>query len=356
METEMTTTKVSTKATTITEFASFSKCWIFKYIICFLLLFYNTMKGYCYIDGDRNPACCNSCAFQGLKCEFYSKEDVPKGTIPVKKTMETMKQRLHEYSDNKWREWYEKNPDRHKKKGALLTPRKSEICKGYCYYFGDRRPATCKYCVYGGVKCVYYSGLCLPYLNLGDNPEWTMKYRMAYPKEYKRELEEPEPEIETSNEEVDWRLSFKAVDYLKLIGGVFASLIGAIAAAWISPIFQIFTELFFGLIKIFTGIDFGVTQDLNEPYDEGFFNADFLSRWQYWASLLFMVIVWIGEHYKSCYNKEMHPKNRKGIVPIFEWMATVLFVIVAFLNFNLFISTLIGPVFVMFCFYITAKR
>ena len=130
------------------------------------------------------------------------------------------------------------------------------------------------------------------------------------------------------------------------LGGIGVCLLLGFPMAYFGQLFQIFTEFIFNMLGTF--LESGPhPENLFESYGDNFFYADFANRYVYWVSL--MVAVWSWSGYDS--------RFEAGKIDHFMRVVfTTVFLIVALTNFNLFISSILGPLFVIFGLLITARR
>ena len=130
------------------------------------------------------------------------------------------------------------------------------------------------------------------------------------------------------------------------LGGICACFVLGFPMAYIGQLFQLFTMFIFDMLGIF--ISSGPHSEVwSESYQDSFLYADFSSRYLYWTSLMIAALSWIN------YN----PKYEAGkIERNLRIGGTLLFLIVTLMNFNLFISSIVGPLFLIVGLFITAKR
>lgn len=131
-----------------------------------------------------------------------------------------------------------------------------------------------------------------------------------------------------------------------VLGGVCACFVLGFPMAYIGQLLQMFTMFIFDMLGIF--ISSGPHSEVwSESYQDSFLYADFSSRYLYWTSL--MIAAWSWINYNPRYEAgEVECNLRIG--------GTILFLIMALVNFNLFISSIVGPLFLIVGLFITAKR
>lgn len=119
-----------------------------------------------------------------------------------------------------------------------------------------------------------------------------------------------------------------------------------VPAAYVGQLLQLFTDFVFGILGVF--FTSGPHPEVwSESFKDSFFYADFLNRYVYWASLILAIWSW----------DDFNPKfETKGLELYMRIGCTSLYVIIALLNFGLFISTIVGPLFIIFGLLLTAKR
>lgn len=130
------------------------------------------------------------------------------------------------------------------------------------------------------------------------------------------------------------------------LGGICACFVLGFPMAYIGQLFQLFTMFIFDMLGIF--ISSGPHSEVwSESYQDSFLYADFSSRYLYWTSL--MIAAWSWINYNPRYEAGVVERNlRIG--------GTILFLTMALVNFNLFVSSIVGPLFLIVGLFITAKR
>lgn len=130
-----------------------------------------------------------------------------------------------------------------------------------------------------------------------------------------------------------------------LIGIVVCVVLG-FPMAYIGQLLQLFSMFVFDVLEIlFTS---GPRPEVwSETFKDSFFYAEFPNRYIYWTSLILAIWNWYGYDSK---------REAKGIELYLRVGSTALFAVVALLNIGLFISSVIGPLFILFGLFITAKR
>lgn len=121
------------------------------------------------------------------------------------------------------------------------------------------------------------------------------------------------------------------------------SLLSALVLAPILQVFVVFAGFFFDIIGFFIGVgepgDSWVTKT-----EDFFFYATFKEAYIYGVALLWSAVVW------------MNGGNAKGMLLVLRYIVTILSCIAAICLPHLFISTIIGPIFIIFGLAYRAKR
>ena len=121
------------------------------------------------------------------------------------------------------------------------------------------------------------------------------------------------------------------------------SLLSATILAPILQVLVVFAGFFFDIIGFFIGVgepgDSWVTKT-----EDFFFYATFKEAYIYGVALLWSAVVW------------MNGGNAKGILLVLRYIVTILSCIAAICLPHLFISTIIGPIFIIFGLAYRAKR
>jgi len=130
------------------------------------------------------------------------------------------------------------------------------------------------------------------------------------------------------------------------LSGIGVFIVLGFPMAYIGQLFQLFTMFIFDMLGVF--MSSGPHPEVwSESYKDSFFYANFSSRYLYWTSL--MIATWSWINYDPRYEAgEIERNLRIG--------GTGLFLIVALMNFNLFVSSIVGPLFLIVGLFITAKR
>lgn len=159
-------------------------------------------------------------------------------------------------------------------------------------------------------------------------------------------------QIDIERVEEEWQKKIQQLQYGRkksdsyLLGGVGVCLLLGIPVAYIGQLFQLFTMFVFDTITLF--FSGGHHPEVwSESFNDSFYYAEFPNRYFYWTSLMIAAWSWI----------DYHPKRKsEGIELHLRIIGTGLFIIASLLNFNLFISSIFGPLFLIYGLAITAKR
>ena len=150
----------------------------------------------------------------------------------------------------------------------------------------------------------------------------------------RRESIQSEPKLKTTSDNEETIL---------MLGGIGVAFIMAFPVAYLFPILTIFSELLFGTVEVFTGTSepFG---GLAAECKDSFFFSEYGRRFVYCFLLMSTVWAWMGGAAKN------------AVSTTIQWIVTLSFIIVAFLNINLLLGTIFGPLVIVLGLLFTVKR
>ena len=136
------------------------------------------------------------------------------------------------------------------------------------------------------------------------------------------------------------------MDVSTIFSGVAVCAILGFPAAYVGQIFQLLSMFLCDTFRVFTASN-PMPEIWSESFRDSFFHAEFWNRYWYWTLLMAALFSW------SNYNPSSKANETETT---FRIVVSVAFVIVALMNFNLFISSIVGPIFLVFGLFVTAKR
>ena len=136
----------------------------------------------------------------------------------------------------------------------------------------------------------------------------------------------------------DLHRHFQAVEERKAAGhiglvkdilvAVLISLLLCYPLAYLGQVLQIITD---GICGIFDSS----LSNLFKPFEQSWFYATLLERCLYWGSLVLLLSAWMVT--------DGSKKEEKRSYQVFLGVAALIYCVVSIINFNLFVSTLVGP-------------
>ena len=138
-----------------------------------------------------------------------------------------------------------------------------------------------------------------------------------------------------------------ALDYGPLTASIFICLLIGFPLAYVGQIFQLIADFLFGMI----GIIFDVHSKLFSSFENSWFYAEFWVRYIYWVAFSLCFAMWLGVQYKKGWYR-----GHTSVIPICEIITTMIYIIVSLIFFNLFVSSIFGPLMILLSLTSSLKR